>query len=76
MGQLPTHNFSEGVYDHYMDISHVRFMEVMEVTNETCYMCPVRCKRAVKGTSPTVRSPWIPGSAVPNMKALPPWAAM
>jgi len=52
MGQLPTHNFSEGVYDHYMDISHVRFMEVMEVTNETCYMCPVRCKRAVKGTSP------------------------
>ena len=52
MGQLPTHNFSEGVYDHYMDISHVRFMEVMEVTNETCYMCPIRCKRAVKGTSP------------------------
>ena len=52
MGQLPTHNVSEGVYDHYMDISHVRFMEVMEVTNETCYMCPVRCKRAVKGTSP------------------------
>ena len=52
MGQLPTHNFSEGVYDHYMDISHERFMEVMEVTNETCYMCPIRCKRAVKGTSP------------------------
>ena len=52
IGQLPTRNFSEGVYDHYMDISHERFMEIMEVTNETCYMCPIRCKRAVKGTSP------------------------
>ncbi|MBE5781563.1 MAG: aldehyde ferredoxin oxidoreductase, partial [Clostridiales bacterium] len=52
IGQLPTHNFSEGVYEDYMEISHVRFMEVMEVTSETCYMCPVRCKRAVKGTSP------------------------
>lgn len=52
IGQLPTRNFSEGVFDHYMDISHERFMEIMEVTNETCYMCPIRCKRAVNGTSP------------------------
>ena len=33
MGQLPTHNFSEGVYDHYMDISHVRFMDCLLYTS-------------------------------------------
>ncbi|MDL2225382.1 aldehyde ferredoxin oxidoreductase family protein [Eubacteriales bacterium OttesenSCG-928-M02] len=57
MGQLPTRNFSEGVFDGYMEISHVRFAEVMEVSSETCYICPVRCKRAVASDGPIKLDP-------------------
>ena len=47
IGSLPTHNYSEGQFEHCEDISGARMVETILKERDTCYACVVRCKRVV-----------------------------
>jgi aldehyde:ferredoxin oxidoreductase len=47
-GGLPTRNFREGVFEGAEKIDGLRMTETILVGRDTCYACPVRCKRAVE----------------------------
>lgn len=47
-GGLPTRNFAEGVLEGWENITGERMVETILVDRETCWACPVNCKRAVK----------------------------
>ena len=50
-GILPTKNFATGMFIHYDQINGERLLESgLLVDRDTCPGCPVRCKRAVKGS--------------------------
>lgn len=46
-GILPTRNFREGVFDGARKISGAAMRETILQTEESCYVCAVRCKRVV-----------------------------
>ena len=48
MGILPTRNFQEGQFEGFNDISGQTMAETILVDRDTCYACPVNCKRVVK----------------------------
>ena len=48
LGSLPTHNFATGSWDKAESISGQRMHELMADGNDTCYACPIRCKRRMK----------------------------
>jgi len=52
MGILPTLNFREGQFDGFNDISGPTMAETILVDRDTCYACPVNCKRVVKVGAP------------------------
>lgn len=47
-GGLPTMNFKEGVFADYEKINGEALKDQYLVGRETCYACPVRCKRVVE----------------------------
>ena len=50
-GILPTKNFATGMFIYYDQISGHRLVESgLLVDRDTCPACPMRCKRAVKGS--------------------------
>lgn len=52
MGILPTHNFREGQFDGFNDISGQTMAETILTDTDTCFACPVKCKRVVKVEAP------------------------
>jgi aldehyde:ferredoxin oxidoreductase len=52
MGNLPTYNFREGSFDRAEKISGERLRDSLLVDRETCYACPIRCKRIVQAEEP------------------------
>jgi aldehyde:ferredoxin oxidoreductase len=53
-GGLPTRNFAHGVFEGAEAISAQRMNETILTDRESCFACPIRCKRVVRATSP----PW------------------
>lgn len=51
-GGLPTKNFSSGVFDKYENLTAEKMHETIFVKGESCYLCPVRCKRVVEVKEP------------------------
>lgn len=47
-GALPTRNFREGVFEGADDIGAKAMNETILVGRETCFACPIRCKRVVE----------------------------
>jgi aldehyde:ferredoxin oxidoreductase len=45
---LPTRNFREGQFEGWSEISGQRMAETILIDVDTCYACPVRCKRVVE----------------------------
>ncbi|MGL1892296.1 MAG: aldehyde ferredoxin oxidoreductase family protein [Spirochaetaceae bacterium] len=48
MGILPTENFAKGSFDHAKDIDGIKMNNELLVKRESCFACPVRCKRVVE----------------------------
>lgn len=48
LGGLPTHNFQEGVFENFENLSSERQQETYTVGRDTCYGCPIRCKWVVE----------------------------
>ena len=49
-GGLPTHNFELGHFDNYGTLTGQHMADTILVGNDTCYACPIRCKREVEVT--------------------------
>ncbi|MGQ9683880.1 MAG: aldehyde ferredoxin oxidoreductase family protein [Anaerolineae bacterium] len=47
-GGLPTHNFQQGTFAGFEDITGERMRDTILIERDTCYACPVRCKRVVQ----------------------------
>jgi len=45
---LPTRNFREGQFEGWAEISGQKMAETILIDADTCYACPIRCKRVVK----------------------------
>lgn len=52
MGILPTHNFREGQFDGFNDITGATMAETILTGTDTCFACPIKCKRVVKVDAP------------------------
>jgi len=50
LGMLPTRNFQEGSFEGAERITGRRMTETILVGRETCFACPITCKRIVKVT--------------------------
>jgi len=46
-GGLPTRNFREGCFEHFEALSGERMRDTILKDRDTCFGCPVRCKRVV-----------------------------
>jgi aldehyde:ferredoxin oxidoreductase len=51
-GGLPTHNFTEGSFARAEGLSGRTMTDTILVDRESCYACPVHCKRAVEFEEP------------------------
>ncbi len=51
-GGLPTRNFQQGHFDGAEKISGPKMTETILVERDTCYACPIACKRVVKTGPP------------------------
>ncbi|MBN1922226.1 MAG: aldehyde ferredoxin oxidoreductase family protein [Anaerolineae bacterium] len=48
IGGLPTRNFQEGSFEGAEKITGSTMADTILIANDTCYACPVRCKRKVE----------------------------
>ena len=51
-GGLPTHNFRDGHFDGAQSISGETLRDDLLTGRESCYACPIRCKRVVRSQDP------------------------
>ncbi|MGE5580861.1 MAG: aldehyde ferredoxin oxidoreductase family protein [Bacillota bacterium] len=51
-GGLPTRNFMEGQFEGAQKITGTTMRDTILIGRETCYACPVRCKRVVQAEQP------------------------
>jgi len=51
-GGLPTRNFREGSFEGAEKISGQTMRDTILINRDTCYACPIRCKRVVKAENP------------------------
>ncbi|QUL98047.1 MAG: aldehyde ferredoxin oxidoreductase family protein [Candidatus Fermentithermobacillus carboniphilus] len=51
-GGLPTRNFKQGSFEGAEKISGQTMRDTVLVDRDTCYSCPIRCKRVVKTETP------------------------
>lgn len=56
-GVLPVHNFKEGRFEKYEEISGETLAEKKLVRNGGCVSCPIRCERRVKVDGKEVKGP-------------------
>ncbi len=54
MGILPTHNFAKGSFEKAEEICGNKINEELLIKRESCFACPVRCKRVVEYKSDNV----------------------
>ncbi len=47
-GGLPTHNFRDGTFAEFEQITGERMRDTILKDRDSCYACPVRCKRVVQ----------------------------
>jgi aldehyde:ferredoxin oxidoreductase len=47
-GTLPTHNFSQGQFAEFENLTGERMMDTILKRRDTCFACILRCKRAVE----------------------------
>lgn len=52
IGNLPTYNFKEGSFEGAEKISGEIMRDNLLVGRETCYACPIRCKRVIQADEP------------------------
>lgn len=67
IGGLPTRNFQEGSFEGAEKITGSTMADTILVENDTCYACPVRCKRKVEVKE---RFPVIPEYGGPEYETL------
>jgi aldehyde:ferredoxin oxidoreductase len=48
VGRLPTHNFRDGTFDGAEKIDGRTMTDSLLVDRDTCFACPIRCKRVVQ----------------------------
>jgi aldehyde:ferredoxin oxidoreductase len=48
IGGLPTHNFQQGTFDEWEQITGQRMRDTILKERDSCFACPVRCKRVVE----------------------------
>jgi aldehyde:ferredoxin oxidoreductase len=60
-GGLPTRNFQEGSFEGAEKISGQTMRDTILADRDTCYACPIRCKRVVKAESPHKVDPRLGG---------------
>ncbi len=54
-GSLPTHNFREGTFEAFANITGERMRDTILKDRDNCHACPVRCKRVVEITEGAYR---------------------
>jgi aldehyde:ferredoxin oxidoreductase len=52
MGGQPTHNYSEGTFEHAAAIDGTTMVKTILKERDTCYACVVKCKRVVEVRDP------------------------
>ena len=52
MGGQPTHNYTEGTFEHCKDIDGSTLVKTILKERDTCYACVVKCKRTVEVNDP------------------------
>lgn len=55
MGLLPTRNFHENSFNGAEGISSEKMHETIYKKRETCYACPIRCKRVVEANTSKIK---------------------
>ena len=69
-GILPTFNFREGQFDGFNDIAGTTMKDTILVDTDTCFACPVSCKRVVKVDAPYNVDPVYGGPEYETIAAL------
>lgn len=69
-GGLPTRNFREGSFEGAGKISGQAMKETILVDRDTCFACPIRCKRVVKAEGPLKIDPAYGGPEYETVAAL------
>jgi len=69
-GNLPTRNFRDGLFENPEAISAQTIKETVRVKMESCYACPIRCKKVVKVDSPWKVDPVYGGPEYETLAAL------
>lgn len=69
-GGLPTRNFQEGSFEGAQKISGQTMRDTILVDRETCFACPIRCKRVVKTDDPVKVDPVYGGPEYETVAAL------
>ena len=69
-GALPTRNFHEGVFEGAEKISGEAMSETILTNRESCYACPIRCKRVVEAKEPYDVNPAYGGPEYETIAAL------
>jgi aldehyde:ferredoxin oxidoreductase len=70
MGILPTLNFREGQFDGSNDIAGTTMAETILIDRDTCFACPINCKRVVKVDAPYNVDPTYGGPEYETIGAL------
>ena len=70
VGGLPTKNFLRGTFEGADNISGETMKETIFIKNDTCYACPVRCKRVVEVKEPYQVDPVYGGPEYETLAAL------
>lgn len=69
-GALPTRNFREGTFEGAEKISGETMTQTILVGRETCYACPIHCKRVVEVKEPYSVDPLYGGPEYETVAAL------
>lgn len=70
MGGLPTRNFREGTFEGAEKISGETMRETVLTGQETCFACPIKCKRVVATSEPYHVDPRLGGPEYETLGAL------
>ncbi|MEW6032599.1 MAG: aldehyde ferredoxin oxidoreductase family protein [Bacillota bacterium] len=69
-GGLPTRNFREGTFEGADDIAAPKLNETLLVGRDTCFACPIHCKRVVRAEGPWPVDPVYGGPEYETIGAL------
>lgn len=69
-GQLPTYNFKTGYFEYGSEICGTTMKKTLEIGQEGCYACPIRCKRVIEVKTPYRVDPKYGGPEYESVAAL------